>query len=314
MGTFLEELQNTLKAINPDSATFTINHVTKPNNVEKTALCIRQADSNIGCNYYLEELQRRYNAGQSIEEIAADIMNHCMTDSTLRNGSILTSLLTNLTSYEKVKEQISIRLLNLRKNNEYLADKVYFPFIKGDDSYELAICLYIRVPVGNDTLGSITVTKQLRSQWNISDDELLQNAMDSTMRNHGCKLKNIFEVISQLMETKDSFSDFMNPPEPSMYVLTNDEGFNGAATLVYPEKLREIADQLNSDLFIIPSSIHELILIPDDGTIQPDSILEMIIQVNSTEVAPSEVLSNKLFYFSRTNNLVTIVKSSTQED
>jgi hypothetical protein len=84
-----------------------------------------------------------------------------------------------------------------------------------------------------------------------------------------------------------------------MYVLTNYKGINGASCLLYPEILDQIGDKLNADFYILPSSIHELILIIDDGKMNPISLREMVCEVNQTQVAADEVLSDQVYYYSR---------------
>lgn len=290
------------------------NQVTKPNNIDRTAICIKQADSNLGINYYLDDLMAKHEAGQTVEDIAKDILHHSSNDTTFKNSSILTSIISNISSYENIKDSIFIRLLNLKGSGKYLDDKIFFPFIENGDTYELAICPCIRIPANDDSIGTIAITQQLRSRWNISDDELLKNAIECTKKTYGYKFQNIFDVISTLISENDSFSEYMNPPEPNIYVFSNTISCNGAATMLFNDELREFADRLGYDLFIIPSSIHETLIIPDDGSVNPSSVQDMILEVNRNEVQPDEILSNHLFYYSRSTNKVTIVNTTAVED
>jgi len=302
------------KLIEGTGSTIETYQITKPNNITRTAVCIHHPDTKLGINYYLDDLERQYESGHSIEEISADIVCHSKNDTTYKNSSILTSIIKNISSYETVKPYIIVRLLNLKENNKYLSDKIYYPYVKNEKSYELAICPCIRIPANDDSIGTIAVTKQLRSQWNVSDDELLHNAIECTKNTYGYRFQNIFDVISNLISIKDSFSEYMNPPEPSMYVFSNNMSCNGAATMLFTDELKNFSEYLGYNLYIIPSSIHETIIIPDDGTINPSSIQEMIRTVNENEVDPSDILSNQLFYYSRAENTITIVQNTLKED
>jgi hypothetical protein len=89
-----------------------------------------------------------------------------------------------------------------------------------------------------------------------------------------------------------------------MYILTNSKGINGATCLLYPEVLQQIAEELNSDFYILPSSIHEVILVIDHGNISKMSLKEMVCDVNQTQVAEDEVLSDQVYYYSRKDKFI----------
>ena len=84
-----------------------------------------------------------------------------------------------------------------------------------------------------------------------------------------------------------------------LYVLTNRERMFGASAMLYSEKIKELADELHLDLLILPSSLHELLLLPDDGTQENDFYRQMVRTVNETQVDPEEILSFSLYRYSR---------------
>ena len=84
-----------------------------------------------------------------------------------------------------------------------------------------------------------------------------------------------------------------------MYVLTNKAKINGASAMLYSDKIRELADSLQSDLIILPSSVHEVLLLPDDHKQKYDFYRQMVEEVNTTQVEPEEVLSYSLYRYSR---------------
>ena len=91
----------------------------------------------------------------------------------------------------------------------------------------------------------------------------------------------------------------------SLYVLTNKIGINGAAVILYDNVLKMIAEELESDLIILPSSIHEVIVIKDDGA-DPDILKQIVCEVNLCEVTAVEVLSGNVYRYSRKENKLTI--------
>ena len=93
-----------------------------------------------------------------------------------------------------------------------------------------------------------------------------------------------------------------------MYIVSNEKKLNGASAILYKDSLQSIARRLNSDFYIIPSSVHEVIAIPyNDFTKKQESFLkETIAFVNNTEVSTQDVLSNNLYFFSREDNELKI--------
>jgi hypothetical protein len=83
----------------------------------------------------------------------------------------------------------------------------------------------------------------------------------------------------------------------------------GAGVIFYPNMLKELADYHESDLFIIPSSVHETLIIPDTNMIMDiESLRDMICEVNRTAVADEEILSDNLYVYDRENGSMFIAK------
>lgn len=280
--------------------------ITKQNDVELTAICLTPEDGNIGSNYYLEDLFEKFQHGQTVAEIATRLLVQNKNDSVHTKNSVLTSFVSHLHSYEYVKSHLFVRLLNLQRNSSYLSDKVYVPYLKSGDTYELAICIGILVPRFNGHEGTISITKHLRSQWDVTDEQLLEDAIANTEKVQGMKTRNLYELLTSLSIPTDSFRYLLDEPAVSMYAMSNENSFNGATTILYKDALKTFAEEKGHDLFVIPSSIHEVILVPDDGTIPAEYIQGIIAEVNQTQLAPTEVLSDQLLYYSRKDDCISI--------
>ena len=83
-----------------------------------------------------------------------------------------------------------------------------------------------------------------------------------------------------------------------MYVLGNERKLFGAAAMFYDGVLEEFSDKIKKSFFILPSSVHEVILLPDDGIRKAEDLWEMVCEINATQVEPEEVLTNAVYYFS----------------
>ena len=90
-----------------------------------------------------------------------------------------------------------------------------------------------------------------------------------------------------------------------MYVLTNKEKLQGASTILYPDVLSTFADRKNANLWLLPSSIHEWIIICDDGNMNRETLSEMIQEVNGSQLAVDEILSDHPYYYNRTTKVLS---------
>ena len=89
-----------------------------------------------------------------------------------------------------------------------------------------------------------------------------------------------------------------------MYVLTNQNKLNGASCILYEHLLELFADRLGADLYILPSSVHEVILIPATSDTSFAELSRMVKEVNETQVSPEEILSDHVYYFSRNSRSI----------
>ena len=96
--------------------------------------------------------------------------------------------------------------------------------------------------------------------------------------------------------------------EPSgLSVLSNREGFHGAAAILYPGELKRAADQLQNDLVVLPSSIHEVLLLPDDPGQDYGMLTRLVQEINRNEVEQEEWLSDHPYrYLRKEDRLVAV--------
>ena len=213
-----------------------------------------------------------------------------------------------------MKSNITYRLISFNRNEKLLSQVPYIKYL------DLAITFHCLVKEDEDGIGTIRITNEHLSAWNISLEDLQEVANINTCNLFPATIKSMEDTIKGIvMDTPikggenisdDDFSLLLNPSyyndNASMYVLTNKQGINGASCLLYEDLIRSFADKLQSDLYILPSSIHELILIPTQNNGDRSSLKEMVVEVNLTQVAPEEVLSDNVYYFNRKQNAIIL--------
>ena len=97
------------------------------------------------------------------------------------------------------------------------------------------------------------------------------------------------------------------PLFPTLYVLTNPAGVNGAACMAYPQVIKNFADRMGRDILILPSSIHEVLLVTDADHYDHEDMSQMVNDINLTEVPPEDRLSNQIYRYRRKDDQITIV-------
>lgn len=153
----------------------------------------------------------------------------------------------------------------------------------------LNLTAFYRVIVGkkDDCVTSFRVTNPMVELLKITEHELFDAAMANT------KKAGYFT------------SDFDGI---SMFVITTKEAMYGASALLHPEVMQELADNVGSDLYILPSSIHEIIALPCSIYSDTDSLRAMVREINedSSKVAPDEVLGNDIYLYRRNEKMLTL--------
>lgn len=138
---------------------------------------------------------------------------------------------------------------------------------------------------GTDLI-SVVITKDMATQMNLSEVELYELARENTPRLFPIKFGGMTEILF-------GFPD----PDEKMFILTNEDSMKGAVAILYPDAMETIKAKIPGHFYMIPSSVHELILLPDNGDMTEEEINDIINQVNSDVVDPSDQLGDEALYF-----------------
>lgn len=257
--------------------------VTKNNDVQLTGLILMRESDNISPTIYLEGLYAEYQNGADLGELAEKIVvfyEKQMPDTELNMDFFL--------DFEQVKDRIYYKLVSLEKNRRLLEKLPYYRW------HDLAIIFYYAMEEEKVGKASITIHYHHLEMWEQSVDTLYRVAQKNMRKGMPELLVSMKDLLAEMAGLQ--LGEGMNIP---MYVLTNQEKVYGAAALLYSEKMKELADMWRCDLLILPSSIHEVLLLPDDGKNEYSFYRQMVEDVNTTQVEPEEVLSYSLYRYRR---------------
>lgn len=282
--------------------------VMKNNSLELHSLVVRREEISIAPNIYLKPYYEAYLQGVTLDEIIDRLcMIYDSCSSPEQNQSISYTL-------QEMKSYICYRLVSYEKNRKLLKTVPYFRYL------DLAVTFHCLVRDDEEGIGTIRITNEHVELWGITTEELKELANSNTKRLFPATIRSMEEVLlgmlkgrvdSEAEDRKDSALDGgpggrESRPKPMMYVLSNQKGINGATCLLYPEVIRSFAEELKADLYILPSSIHEIILIPADQRMKVEALNRMVEEVNRTQVAEEEVLSDHVYYYSREKDMIFI--------
>ena len=284
----LRERDSTLNAI--------IEKVTKSNGVLYCGLSFRGKDT-VQPVIYLDDFYKRFEAGVNIDDIVNQVVEIYLTNriNDIDIGSI--------TDFESVKDRIVVAIYNTEANAGKLSG------IPHKEYKDLSVYYRVDVPINEkEEMGSIIVNDNIMRLWDISTDELDEIAWINTRRMYPSKLMSMFEILQELCgDGMDEMQDCL--AKPTMYVLSNVNKVNGAVYIADSDALAMVADELGDDYVVLPSSRHEVIIVPlkqiDDNDYT--YLKEMVYEINRKEVDAEDVLSDNIYIYKRAEKELRLI-------
>ena len=270
-----------------ESTVIDVNEVTKNNGMILQGLTIRDENVNIAPTIYVNDAYENFLKGESIEDIAAGIINTYESHKAPQSISV-----EFFTDFDQVKDRLAMKIVNAEKNAEMLEGCPHFEF--GD----LAAIFQVQVDSNEFGNATITVKNEHMEMWGVDAQTLMDHARENMEEKQPVHIQSMMEVLMGMMGG-DVPEEMMGMPEPPMYVMTNETKINGAAAMIFTDKLQEFAEQHDTSFFILPSSVHEILLIPANEEMDVKNLTDMVREVNDTQVSPDEVLSYNVYFYDK---------------
>lgn len=286
----LREKDETIDAI--------ISNVTKTNDIAYTGISFR-GKSNIQPVVYLDSFFEQYEKGDiDVAGIAKTVADIYMANKWNHDFDM-----ESITDFEKVKDHIIPCVYNTEANSENLKT------MPSRQVVDLSIYYRLEIPFsGNEGNGYVTIHNNLMEQWNVSEEELTEIAWKNLRENHPYLFKNMFEVLNESILSDEVNIDEIPQDAIPMYILSNEDKCNGAVYMLDLELLNKIAKYLmNDDLVILPSSRHEVIVLPAREATEYEYLKSMVMEVNRTQVSDEDYLSDSVYFYNIISNELTKV-------
>ena len=287
---FIEELERLVKEKIKGNETITvyIHTAVKNNGKERKGITVSEKGIHISPTIYLEEYFQQFQEGKPIEKIVEKILQ--LYEEVKCSHPCEESLLQN---YEELKGKFACKLIHRGKNEKLLNDIPYVPWM------DLAIVVFVLLEVSPYGTATVLVRKEHLEIWGLTEAQLFDEAKKNTpilLPYQFCPMRKLLREICPYAV------DEGEEEEESLYVLSNKLRSFGAASMLYDGILEKVGQKLGENYYILPSSIHEVIVVPESKSPVKQDLEEMVREINETQVEEEEVLSDRVYYFSRKEN------------
>lgn len=317
---FLNQVKERMEQALGEGYGLALRRVPKNNGLILDGLCITKGDGHVAPAIYLNPCYIQFQRGRSIDDIVEDLVDLYQNNSTIPDLDY-----SRLSHYDNVKSRIAYKLIHAGSNQTLLQDIPHVLWL------DLAIVFYLCIHEDESGLMSAMINNQHLNIWDISPDDLKNTALANTPRLFPPVISSMACIIEDLNRTamagpadpqqpclETPGPDCLGVPAPELpdpdasapfFILSNTSGINGAACMLYPELLKNFADGMEKDIIILPSSIHEVLLLPDDGDVSCDEMCRLVTHINQTEVPKEDRLSNQVYHYSRIHQALTLASS-----
>ncbi len=297
---FITYIKNSFKRLMGGNSRIEVKSIIKNNDCEMEALIIMEGDCVVSPTIYLNDYYEAYKKGMHIGDIISQIYR------TYKNYKIDNNISAEFfRDFAKIKSNIVYKHVNKDNNKKLLKDVPYFEYL------DLAIVFYFIINTEDIKNATALIHNRHLELWNINKDALFEIAKYNTPRLLRCTMADMNDVIrgfiyEEMTDGKGVMPESLAELERletaydnrtvKMFVLTNNLKVNGAACILYDNIIRQFASFIGSDLYIIPSSVHEVILVPA-GSVGIEELNKMVRQVNREEVEKYEILSDHIYKY-----------------
>lgn len=262
----------------------------KNNGISYQGMTIMEKGRNASPAICMDSLYEMYREDENMGDVLKQIMD------TYEKRKLTDRIdMEFLMDYEKVKGRVLFKLIGYGQNREFLENVPHIRFL------DMAVVFYCMM--FHETMGNVTIL--IRSteseRWKVSAEELYERALENAPRILPERIQSIEEVLN----AAGTGSGEENGRK--MFVLTNTLQTFGAACMMYPDVLQKASGRWDADLFILPSSVHEVLLLPDHGEYDVREFKEMVYEINHTQLEPEEILTDSVYYYDRAEGKIRLL-------
>ena len=296
---FVEDVKQSLQERGIDDVNITFNKVEKMNESYE-AMTVTPEGNSIGMNLNLDKLFSSYENGVDYEEIVSSATN------TIENNIINAPSfdVAMLTDYEQMKDKLCMEVVSSERNAELLSK------VPHKELEDMAVVYRFVMESNEEGRSSIMVTNHLLDKLEVTPEQLHADAMENAPEIRPAIIKGMNEVMMEMMgmDVAEMFGVDEMPQDEMMYVATVPDKISGAGVIAYQEFMDQAAEKLGGDFYVLPSSIHEILLVKDDGNVDYSQLKSMVEEVNATQVSPEEKLTDSVYHYDSKDHIFELAE------
>ena len=285
---FMEDVKEAYMKASGREVTVSPHKINKMNDAYE-AITVSLIGSSIGLNLNVDAYYEAYNLGKAYDDLVDKavevIQNHIDFTPAVE--------VSTFTDYEQMKETLAMEVVSADRNKEMLET------VPHQMMEDMAVVYRFVIDMDQGSRGTILVTNQMLDSMGVSAEQLHEDALKIAPELYPVVIKGMTEVLFDLMgnDSEAPFPLDELPTDEKMYVATVPDKIHGAGVIAYQEFMDQAAERLGGDFFILPSSIHELILVKDDGSADFNELKSIVETVNAEQVALAEQLTDNVYHY-----------------
>ncbi|MDY4054307.1 MAG: DUF5688 family protein [Blautia sp.] len=278
-----QDLKDAMADISP-GATVDVRSMEKLQEGSYTGITISPAGGNVGMNLNANQLFDQMQDGQSYEGVLA------VAVSTAERGlhDMPAVDVSELMNYEAAKKYLCFDVVGSDRNADMLEK------VPHTDKENISMVYRLQLDSTENGAATVLITNAMMEQFGVTKEQLHADAMENAQEIRPADFRTMAAVMAEMMGMPEEMMADMAPP---MYVATNQDKVQGAAVMFYPDFMDQAAKELGGDIFILPSSVHEVLILPDDGNMNAQELKEMVTSINASEVSPEDRLTDSVYHY-----------------
>ena len=270
--------------------TLRIDHLIRNNDTSRDALTILKAGENVSPAIHLDWYYQKYQEGMSLDEICRELVE-CY-----RRSGPHTLDVEFLQDWGTVRDQVVCRLVGRERNRKRLDDIFYTPYL------DMAVIYYYMFPSQDSFTAGMALKRKLVKGWGVDPEEIDRTASSNTWRRMPPCFMSMDRMMKRLLHREQPEEDEAEEKE-LLYVLTNDSQMGGAYWIREAKVLEDIAKQVGDGFLVLPSSIHECMIVPADVAQETEVVRNMVREINRLYVSAEDVLTDSVYRYEKSTGL-----------
>ena len=255
------------------------------------AITVTPEGSNVGVNVNMDRFFETLENGTDYESVvdrAVEIIQKGIEERPAVD-------VASLTDYDQMKDKLVMEVVSIEANQDLLAN------VPHKEMEDMAVVYRFVLDSNDDGRATILATNSIITAMGVTPEQLHADAMENAPELKPVVIRGMSEVMAEIMGMSPEDLEMMgmptNPADEQMFVATVPDKIHGAGVIAYQDFMDQAAERAGGDFFILPSSIHELLIIPDNGNMGFEQLQDMVREVNATQVSPEEKLTDSVYHY-----------------